>query len=217
MPPRSSRTSESGGRVKRQRGRRVQLLRDNLIRIKCSPWEVSYSVTNETIRHGEYGKELKEMNAIVDEAISLRIPESMTLEHAELHEELYAGTQEPGEVGEAARRVADALHAHFEKEEEFALPLLGLLPALAAGDRNPAFRDALSLSERLKTDLPEMLAEHRGIVTALEGLVAAAERAGATRYIRFAEKLKLHARMEEEVSYPTAILIGAYIKLALQQ
>jgi hypothetical protein len=188
-----------------------------LIRIKCNPWEMAYSVTNERICHGEHGKELKEMNAIENKAINLRIPESMTLEHAELHEELYAGTQEPGEVGEAARRVADALHEHFEKEEEFALPLLGLLPALAAGDRNPAFRDALPLAERLKADLPEMLAEHQGVVTALDGLVAAAERAGATRYIRFAEKLKLHARMEEEVSYPTAILIGEYIKLALKQ
>lgn len=157
------------------------------------------------------------MNAIVDKAINLRIPESMVLEHAELHEELYAGTQEPGEVGVAARRVADALHEHFEKEEEFALPLLGLLPALAAGDRSPALRDALSLSERLKADLPEMLAEHKGVVEALDGLVAAAERTGAARYIRFAEKLKLHARTEEEVSYPTAILIGEYIKLIAQQ
>ena len=31
----------------------------------------------------------------------------------------------------------------------------------------------------------------------------------------FAEKLMLHAQTEEEVSYPTAILIGEYIKLKL--
>jgi hypothetical protein len=35
--------------------------------------------------------------------------------------------------------------------------------------------------------------------------------------VRFAEKLKLHAQTEEEVSYPTALLIGDFIKLALGQ
>jgi hypothetical protein len=34
-------------------------------------------------------------------------------------------------------------------------------------------------------------------------------------HIHFAEKLTLHARNEEEVSYPTAILIGEYVKLKL--
>ena len=31
----------------------------------------------------------------------------------------------------------------------------------------------------------------------------------------FADKLILHAQTEEEVSYPTAILIGEYLKLKL--
>ncbi len=124
--------------------------------------------------------------------ITLGSPESMKLEHEELHEELYAATQEPGEVGVAAQRVADLLHAHFEKEEEFALPPLGLLPALAAGASGPELKQVLSLTERLKADLPEMLAEHQGIVNALDELAAASERAGKPRYVRFADKLKLH-------------------------
>ena len=155
------------------------------------------------------------MNATSDTGIALRIPESMVAEHRGLHEDLYEATQAPGEIGEAARRVADALHEHFEKEEAFALPPLGLLPGLARGESGPELRQALPLTERLKTELPEMLAEHRAIVAALDALVAAANRAGEPRFVRFAEKLRLHAETEEQVSYPTAILIGEFIKLVV--
>jgi hypothetical protein len=31
--------------------------------------------------------------------------------------------------------------------------------------------------------------------------------------VHFAEKLKLHAKNEEEVLYPAAILVGEYLKL----
>jgi hypothetical protein len=34
-------------------------------------------------------------------------------------------------------------------------------------------------------------------------------------YARFAETLRLHAQTEEEVFYPTAIVIGEYLKLRL--
>ncbi len=155
------------------------------------------------------------MNAQLDKLIALRIPESMKAEHQELHEELYEATLAPGPVGEAARGVAAVLHEHFEKEEAFALPPLGLLPALAQGEAGPELRQALPLTERLKADLPEMLAEHQAVVAALDKLVAAAEQAHEPRFVRFAEKLKLHAQTEEQVSYPTAILIGEYIKLLL--
>ena len=155
------------------------------------------------------------MQTAIDERIALRVPESMKAEHAGLHEELYAATQAPGEVGEAARGVAEVLHAHFEKEEAFALPPLGLLPGLARGETGPELEQALRLTERLEADLPEMLAEHREIVAALDKLRRAAEQAGELRYVRFAEKLKVHALTEEQVSYPAAILIGRYIKLVL--
>ena len=157
------------------------------------------------------------MDNLSGKRVTLNIPKSMKAEHQELHEELYAATQAPGAVGEAARVVAEALHQHFENEELFALPPLGLLPALVRGDTDEQLREALPLTERLKADLPKMLAEHRQIVAALDRLVGAAQQAGEPRYVRFAEKLKLHAQNEEEVSYPTAILIGEYIKLILNK
>jgi hypothetical protein len=48
----------------------------------------------------------------------------------QLHEQLYRGIKEGGKAGETAKVVADILHPDFEKEEEYALPRLGLLYSL---------------------------------------------------------------------------------------
>lgn len=62
--------------------------------------------------------------------MELKIPESLELEYEELHKQLFKDVKEGGKVGEAAKGVADILHPHFEKEEEYALPPLGLLASL---------------------------------------------------------------------------------------
>jgi hemerythrin superfamily protein len=147
--------------------------------------------------------------------MEFKIPQPLKLEHAELHEELLKATKESGKVGEAARTVARVLHEHFVKEEKYALPPLGLLPLLAAGEISPAMKSALAMTDKLKADLPLMMAEHKAIAAALDHLVKAATEAGNTETARFAEKLKLHAQTEEEVLYPAAILIGEYLKLKL--
>lgn len=147
--------------------------------------------------------------------MELQVPSSLKKEHEELHAELVQATREPGQVGEAARGVAAALHAHFEKEEEFALPPLGLLGSLAQGQISPQMSDVLAMTSRLKAELPKMLEEHQAVVAALRKLTAAAQADGKPQYVRFGEKLSLHARTEEEVLYPTAILIGEYLGLKL--
>jgi Hemerythrin HHE cation binding domain len=141
------------------------------------------------------------------------IPQSLKTEHAELHAELKKATKEVGKIGEAARSVAAVLHPHFLKEEEYALPPLGLLTSLARGELNQNMLGALEMANRLKNDLGEMLEEHKAIVVQLEGLTDAAKEKRKYAYVRFAEKLVLHARMEEEVLYPAAILIGGYLAL----
>jgi hypothetical protein len=140
------------------------------------------------------------------------IPRPLRLEHKELHDTLGRGTKESGELGAAALAVAELMHPHFLKEEEYALPPLGLLGDLSRGVVTPDMKDVLALTDRLKSDLDQMLAEHRSIVAALEKLSAAAEKAAKTEYVEFAEALKLHAETEEEVTYPTAILIGEYVR-----
>ena len=147
--------------------------------------------------------------------MELLIPESLKTEHAELHADLVDATRAGGRVGEAAKEVAKRLHPHFVREEEFALPPLGLLAALAKGTVVPGMADVLGLTDRLEAELPVMLAEHKDIVAALGNLVAAAKAESKPKHARFAEKLMLHAQTEEQVLYPSALLVGRYVKLSL--
>jgi hypothetical protein len=76
-------------------------------------------------------------------------------------------------------------------------------------------RPVVAMTDRLKRDLPEMLAEHRTVVAALEKLAKAGKTEGRADAERFAEKLRVHAETEEEVLYPAAILVGEYVKAQL--
>ncbi|HSN39907.1 MAG TPA: hemerythrin domain-containing protein [Burkholderiales bacterium] len=149
--------------------------------------------------------------------MKLTIPRPLKLEHEELHEQLRRATRESGGLSEAAKAVAKLMHPHFVKEEEYALPPLGLLPLLAQGQVTPDMAAVLPMTDKLKAELGEMLAEHKSIVAALRRLADVAKRENKPEYAEFADKLILHAQTEEEVSYPTAILIGEYLKLRLNK
>src|SRR5574337_1741734 len=145
-------------------------------------------------------------------AMDFHIPEVMRNEHDELHADLVRLTSAGGRTGDAAKAVAKVLHPHFVKEEEYALPPLGLLAALAQGQVTPEMADVLKMTDRLKAELPTMLSEHGAIVAALKTLVEAAKAENKPGVAHFAEKLALHAQTEEQVSYPTTVLIGRYVK-----
>jgi hypothetical protein len=148
-------------------------------------------------------------------AAQIGIPESMRIEHEELHGALVEATRAPGGVGQAAREVARVLHPHFVREEQIALPPLGLLEALARGEVTPEMAAVLPLTDSLAAELPQMLREHREIRDALENLAAVARSENRPEYERLAEKIMLHARTEEQVTYPAAILVGEYVRLRL--
>jgi hemerythrin-like domain-containing protein len=145
------------------------------------------------------------------------IPLPLQHEHEALHERLRLATQAGGDVGEAAKTLARLMHPHFVKEDQIALPPLGLLVALARGEATAEMAGVLALTDRLDAELPQMLAEHRTIVEALDKLRGAAERAGRSDIVAFAEALVEHARTEEEVMYPAALLVGQVVRQRLGQ
>lgn len=143
----------------------------------------------------------------------MKAPAALRLEHQEMHDFLVRAQNEPGAIGEAASLVARLLKPHARKEESFALPPLGLLAELARGRVEPYMASALHHSAWLKEHLDDMLAEHRAIIAALERLVAAAGREKRFDYAEFAQRVIAHIRIEEEVMYPAAILVGEYLTL----
>ena len=142
------------------------------------------------------------------------IPLPLHQEHEALHEQLRLATSADGEVGEAARTLARRMHPHFVQEDAIALPPLGLLQALARGEVDPGMADVLVMTDRLEAAMPQMLAEHETIREALQQLQDAAARAGRADRVAFTQQLAQHARMEEEVMYPAALLVGRYLRLA---
>ncbi len=142
------------------------------------------------------------------------IPGSIRAEHKEIMAALKRATRASGQVGSAARELAKVLQPHFEREEQIALPPLGLLAPLAAGD--PIAEDAAaaaeSMARSLRAELPRMMDEHRHIRSAVGKLGAAARAAKDAKQEQFAEKLAMHARSEEEVLYPAAILVGDLVR-----
>lgn len=142
----------------------------------------------------------------------ITIPQSLQTEHEEIHETLAEATRAPGRVGAAAKELAAVLEPHFQRENEIALPPLGLLAPLAAGDTPASLQEALAMTDALRKELPRMREEHKKIRAATEKLRTAAREEKASVHEQLAETLAAHAQTEEEILYPAAILVGDIIR-----
>ena len=146
------------------------------------------------------------------EVSTMQTPQSLAAEHRDLHEVLARATKESGELGRAAEELEKALAPHFKREEEIATPPLGLLPKLAREQATAGMRAVLLMTDALERELPQMLREHDGIRAAVTRFRAEAAKAGRDEYVRFSDGLAAHAREEEEILYPAAVLVGRYVK-----
>jgi len=144
--------------------------------------------------------------------MELKTPAPLESQHQALHAEISQAARLKGRTGKAARLVTRLMERHFANEEAYALPPLGLPPALARGTIEPQMADAIALVAKLEESLPDLLAERRVICAALEELLAAAKSEGHAELIEFAEKLMQHEEIEQQASYPAAILVGKYLQ-----
>ena len=73
-------------------------------------------------------------------------------------------------------------------------------------------RAVLPMTDALERELPQMLREHEVIRAAVTGFRAEATKAGRDEYVRFSDELGAHARLEEEILYPAAVLVGRHVQ-----
>jgi hypothetical protein len=146
---------------------------------------------------------------------ALVVPASIRTEHEHLHHQFDAAIAAGGMTGERAKAVAYVLGPHFEAEEAYAMPPLGLLGAQAQGESlsDVQARQAIAMSERLRAEYDQMLREHVQIRDALNALAVAAREEHKADHAAFAEALMMHAESEKQVLYPTTLLIGEYLEL----
>jgi len=145
------------------------------------------------------------------------IPPLLKLEHQEMMAELVEAARLAGPVGEAAREVLHVLRPHFLKEEEFALPPLGLLRPLAENKVSPEMADFQNLTDRLRIEYRRMVHEHFHILLALEKLSLAARGSRKAKYEELAQRMILHTQEEEEILYPASLLVGKVLKTELEK
>jgi hypothetical protein len=172
------------------------------IKAEASPFERLRALPNDGAREAPPGRQSTPAQA----------PESGRDEHRQLHAALQSAMKAPGAVGKTARELAALLHPHFVREEQIASPPLGLLAPLAAGQFDESMLGAIEQADALRTELPQMLREHESISALARRLEEVARQVGNTEVERFAENLIAHARTEEEVLYPAAILVGEVLR-----
>lgn len=148
--------------------------------------------------------------------MELDTPIPLKSKHEALRAEISQAVKLEDRTGKATRLVARLIERHFAREEEFALPPLGLLRSLAQGSVEQEMAAAITMAAKLHDELPNLLAEQHAIVAALEELMAAAESEDHAELVGFAERLMLHEEIEQQVTYPTALLIGKYLQLRLK-
>ena len=146
-----------------------------------------------------------------------KVPEALQREHDLMRHRLDRAVKEGGRTGDAAAAVVEVLRPHVAKEEDFGLPALGLLQHLVAGKVSPVMRGVTVMTDRLKIEYQQMLADHEAIAAAIGKLAEAAQAEGKLEYVGICEQLTRHLQTEEQVYYPAAILIGEYLKLKLDQ
>jgi len=141
-----------------------------------------------------------------------KIPKSIINGHENLCSELKAIVEFGGKIGEKAKSLEKMMQAHFKKEEEYALPPLGLLLTLAEGGWEFDSDAAIKMSDMLQSKLAVLKKEHDNIAVALQKLKVVADEENNALAKCFVKDLTLHVDVEDQVLYPATILIGDYLK-----
>ncbi|SDM35200.1 Hemerythrin HHE cation binding domain-containing protein [Daejeonella rubra] len=141
------------------------------------------------------------------------VPSSIKKEHDNLLEKLYKFTSINDSTGLAAKKLYNLLQHHFNEEEDYVLPPLGLLPQLTNGKIPEQTKNVIALTEKLKSQLSHMSAEHQLIEAYLDEIKQADSNLKYPEIIELEKEIHKHAKIEEEVLFPASILVGDYLKL----
>ncbi len=139
---------------------------------------------------------------------SLKVPESLKEEHEALIDGLKSHSNGKDQTGPALRQLLRLLEPHVEKEEELVMPLLGSLSSLAAGEPLENPKAVVRSYERYSGQYARMFAEHSPIRLAIKKARALAKKEGHQDVVETLDALAHHSRVEEEVLYPAALLVG---------
>jgi hypothetical protein len=143
------------------------------------------------------------------------IPESLHLEHQVTNEYLTKLSQRPGAIGAEAGKLLGLFKAHMAKEEEYILPPLVLLPALARGQVTPDMTWAIPMSDRVKAEQEQIFQSHVAVVEQAMALELAADNAGDEEVRDWVRSAIIDDMGDLELMEPMSALIGDIIRSKL--
>lgn len=143
------------------------------------------------------------------------IPQSLRVEHDNTLEQLTTLSRRHGPVGTEARKALDLFKRHLQREEEFILPPLTLLPILADGKVSPDMKWAVAMADRIKAEREQIFQEHTLITDSMNALAAAAQKTHDAAAYDFARAAVADSLNDVEILEPASIVIGDYVKAKL--
>jgi hypothetical protein len=143
------------------------------------------------------------------------IPQSLRIEHDHTLQLLGKLSRRRGPVGVEARRALALFNQHLQREEEFILPPLTLLPLLADGKVSADMKWAIIMADRVRTEREKTYQQHTQITDAMNALAGAARKARDTEALDFAQGAVADSLNDIELLEPMAIVIGDYLKAKL--
>lgn len=117
-----------------------------------------------------------------------------------------------GPMAHTARRAALIYLPHLEREENTLFPVLALAPELAQGHMSLEMAKMLPVISQLSARHDSMNIEHQWMLSAVDDLLRTAHRVKNTDFTGIAYTLKEHERIESEIAYPAAMMIGNVLR-----
>jgi len=148
------------------------------------------------------------------------IPISLQLGHQQAIAELSALARRAmarrrDRVAEAAGKTLELVKAHIQREQEYILPPLTLLPAIANGRVTPDMKWAVTMADRVKADHELIYQEQARITQALSLLLLAAEEEHDAEAAGLARSLVVDSLSDLELTEPMVVTIGEYVRTKL--
>jgi hypothetical protein len=151
---------------------------------------------------------------------ALQVPQSIAYEHEQIIKELTNFAKREVAHAAAVQKALIVIKAHYAKEEAFVLPPLALLPNIAKGAISKdmtlkGMEPAIAMADRTKAALPELQNEHLQITSLMNDLIEAGKADHDEELTQLATRVAIQSLNDVEVTQPTAILIGDYLRLRL--
>ena len=148
-------------------------------------------------------------------AVSREIPQSIRLQHEQDIRALTSLTRDTGGVGAAARKGLVLIQKHHARENEYILPPLVLLPAIANGKVTKDMVWAVAMADKLKENREEVFLEHAAITDAMNDLLYEANEAHNDVAAEIAMGAVADSLNDMEIQEPSSIMVGDAVRAKL--